>query len=190
MYRPFRQSSRPPILIVPVHIIAFVCICRLSPSVPRLYPGIVSCSPSTISNLQLVLANTVDGYELRLEDCLVLVLALLRSSHDIHTQHTVRRDRASATAAVRPVRLDSKLALLARTHVEQALVPTLDDLALANGEAQRLATVVRSIELATVALEGAAVVDLDAISSLGGAVALDLVGDFRLEVLYETLGVW
>jgi hypothetical protein len=101
----------------------------------------------------------------------------------IRTQHAVRRDGASTAAAVCPVGLDGQLALLAGAHVEQALVPALDDLALAHGEAQRLAAVVRGVELAAVALEGAAVVHLDTIAGLGGAVALDLVDDFRLEVL-------
>lgn len=150
--------------------------------VPYTYSGIVSSSHCHLY-LQLVLVNTIDGYKLGLEDCVLSTHHLWYLGRDIHTQHAVRGDRAGATAAIRPVRLDGKLALLARAHVQQSLVPALDDLALANGEAEWLAAVVRSVELAAVALEGAAVVHLDAVAGLGRALALDLVGDFGLEVL-------
>lgn len=110
-------------------------------------------------------------------------------NHGTHTQHAVCGDGTSATAAVRPVGLDGELALLSRAHAEQTLVPALDDLALANSEAKRLAAVVGGVELAAVALEGTAVVHLDAIAGLGRALALNSFGDFGLEVLEALLAV-
>jgi hypothetical protein len=157
-------------------------------TVPRLYPGIVFTSHSLHhQHLQLVLGDAIDRYELRLEDCNSLAHVHPLYPRSIRTQHAVRRDGASAAAAVRPVGLDGELALLAGAHVEQALVPALDNLTLAHGEAQWLAAVVRGVELAAVALEGAAVVHLDAVAGLGGAAALDLGDDFRLEVLLSLL---
>jgi hypothetical protein len=63
------------------------------------------------------------------------------------------------------------------------LVPALDNLALADGEAQGLAAVVRGVELAAVALESAAVVDVDLVAGLGLARALGGGDDFGLQVL-------
>jgi hypothetical protein len=79
--------------------------------------------------------------------------------------------------------LDGQFPFLARAHVQEALVPALDDLALADGEAQGLAAVVRSVELAAVALEGAAVVDVDLVAGLGLARTLGGGDDFGLQVL-------
>ena len=106
-----------------------------------------------------------------------------------HTQHAVRGDGTSATAAIRPVGLDGELALLSWAHVKETLVPALDDLALADSEAKGLSAVVGGVELAAVALEGAAVVHLDAVTGLCGALALDSFGDFGLEVLGALLAV-
>jgi hypothetical protein len=58
------------------------------------------------------------------------------------TQDAVGRDRASTPGAVCPLRLNGELPLLAWAHVEQTLVPALDDLSSAYGEGQRLTTVV------------------------------------------------
>ena len=74
-----------------------------------------------------------------------------------HTQHAVRGDGTSATAAIRPVGLDGELALLSWAHVKETLVPALDDLALSDREAEGLAAAVRSVELGAVGLEGSTV---------------------------------
>lgn len=58
------------------------------------------------------------------------------------TQNTVGGDRASTPRAIGPLRLDCELPLFAGAHVEQALVPALDDLAGTDGEGQGLAAVV------------------------------------------------
>jgi hypothetical protein len=58
------------------------------------------------------------------------------------TQDAVGRDGASTPGAVGPLGLDCELPLLAGAHVEQALVPALDDLAGTDGEGQGLAAVV------------------------------------------------
>jgi hypothetical protein len=58
------------------------------------------------------------------------------------TQDAVGGDGACAARSVSPVRLDGELPLLSRAHVEQTLVPTLDDLALSYSEGKRLSAVV------------------------------------------------
>jgi hypothetical protein len=58
------------------------------------------------------------------------------------TQDAVGRDRTSTPRAIRPLGLDGELPLLARAHVEQTLVPALDNLTRAHGEGQGLAAVV------------------------------------------------
>lgn len=101
-------------------------------------------------NLKLTLVlrlDTTNANQLRLED-----------------KHRVRRNRPHSRRAISVLRLDCERALLTDTHAEQALVPTLDDLTLADMEAQRLATVVGGIELAAVLGESAAVVDLDLVA--------------------------
>lgn len=60
----------------------------------------------------------------------------------LKNEHRVGRDRAHSSAAISPLRLNSQSALLARAHVEDSLVPSLDNLSLSNVEAQRLAAVV------------------------------------------------
>ena len=56
-------------------------------------------------------------------------------------------------------------------------------MALADGEGQRLAAVVGGVELAAVALEGAAVVHVDLIAGLGLAGAFGGGDDLGLQVL-------
>jgi hypothetical protein len=54
---------------------------------------------------------------------------------------------------------------LGEEHLQlTALVPTLDDLTLANVEAQRLASVVTGIKLLATILEGTAVVNLNLVT--------------------------
>ena len=52
----------------------------------------------------------------------------------LEDEHRVGRDGSHAPRAVSPIRLDGKSPLLAGAHVQQSLVPTLDDLALADVE--------------------------------------------------------
>ena len=89
------------------------------------------------------------------------------------TQDTVGRNGAYTPLTIGPLGLDGELPLLAWAHVQKTLVPTLDDLALSNGEAERLAAVVGGVELAAVLLEGTSVVHVDLVAGLSLAVALD-----------------
>jgi hypothetical protein len=106
-----------------------------------------------ISNLQLTTIclglDTSDANKLGLED-----------------EHGVGRDGTHGSGAVTRLRLDCECPLLARAHAQNALVPALDHLALANVERQRLAAVVGSVEFGAVRLEGAAVVDVDFVACL------------------------
>jgi hypothetical protein len=63
------------------------------------------------------------------------------------TENTVGRNRSHSPLSICPIRLNGKLPLLARAHVQQALIPSLDDLALTNSKAEGLTAVIRSIEL-------------------------------------------
>ena len=68
-------------------------------------------------------------------------------------------------------------------YIEKPLVPALDHLPLAHGEAEWLSAVVGCIELAAVALEGATVMHIDGIAGLGLAIALRWGDDLGLEML-------
>lgn len=102
------------------------------------------------------------------------------------TQNAVRRDRASTARAIGPIGLDGELPLLSRAHVKQTLVPALDDLALADGEAQGLAAAVGSVEFGTVR-QSSAVVNIDLVASLRLASTLGRSEDLGLEVLSTRL---
>jgi len=92
-------------------------------------------------------ARLVDLHELSLED-----------------QGRVGGDNtANSTVAVGKVRGDGELALLANLHAQKALVPALDDLAIANGEGERVTAVVAGIELLA-AGESALVVDVNGVT--------------------------
>ena len=103
--------------------------------------------------------------------------------HGILTQHTVGRDGTNTTAAISPVRLNGQFTLLARAHVQQSLVPALDNLSLSDGEAQWLATVVGGIEFGAVRFKGTAVMDVDLIASDSLACAFCGDSDLGLEML-------
>lgn len=80
------------------------------------------------------------------------------------TQSCVGRDdTGSARSTVAESRVNCELALLANSHVEEALVPALDDLASADLEVEGLATIVGRIELLAVG-QGAPVVDGDVVA--------------------------
>ena len=117
-------------------------------------------------NLQLVLTDTINADQLRLED-----------------QDAVRRNRPRTPRTVCPLGLDSQLPLLARAHVKQTLVPALDHLAAANLEAERLPAVVGGIEFGAVRLQSSTVVHVDLVAGDGRALAVDCGDDFGLEVL-------
>lgn len=77
------------------------------------------------------------------------------------TQNTLRRNRSHPPISITPLRLDGKRTLLANAHVQQSLIPSLDDLSFTDVERKWLAAIVRGVELGSVGGEGAAVVDLD-----------------------------
>lgn len=90
-------------------------------------------------------------------------------------------------ASVSPFRLDRESPLLTWAHIQQALIPTLDDLALADGEPKGLATVVAGIENGAV-LESSTVMDLDAVTRDGLAFAFHGMGGLDIQGLLELLG--
>src|SRR6185369_1068759 len=68
---------------------------------------------------------------------------------DFEQQRGVRRnDPAGAARAVAELGRDGELALAADLHAGHALVPALDDVALAEREHERLAAVLARVELA------------------------------------------
>ena len=91
------------------------------------------------------------------------------------TKRAPRRNGPHGPLPVPKLRRDRQRPLVADAHVQQSLVPPLDDLPLADGKVQRLAPVVAGVELGAVGGEGAAVVDGDAVPALGLARAF--VGD-------------
>jgi hypothetical protein len=99
------------------------------------------------------------------------------------TQDGVCGDRAGTARAIAPVRLDGELPLLARAHVQETLVPALDDLSRSDVEGERLATVVTSVKLAAVLGERSAVMYVDLVAGDGLTGALLGYGDLGLEVL-------
>lgn len=82
----------------------------------------------------------------------------------LELEHRVGWDGSHAPSSVSPLRLDGQRPLLAGTHVQKSLVPSLDDLSLTNVERERLAAVVAGVELGAVFLESAAVVDIDLVA--------------------------
>ena len=116
-------------------------------STARLYWLIVQVLPSTLKLTGLLGLNASNADELSLE-----------------LEHRVGRDGSHTPSSVTPVRLDDQCPLLTRAHVQKSLVPSLDDLSLADVEGERLAAVVAGVELGAVFLEGAAVVDVDLVT--------------------------
>ena len=113
----------------------------------RLYWPIIQFMPSTLKLTRLLGLNASNADELSLE-----------------LEHRVGRDGSHSPRSVSPVRLNGQRPLLAGAHVQEALVPSLDDLALADVEGQRLAAVVAGVELGAVGVEGAAVVNVDLVA--------------------------
>jgi len=74
-----------------------------------------------------------------------------------------RDDTAHGAVSVGKVGGDGELALLADLHAEEALIPALDDLALADSEVERRATVVAGVELGAIS-EGTTVVNGNGVS--------------------------
>jgi hypothetical protein len=115
-------------------------------------------------------------------------------------------DRSHTPSTVSPIRLDGQCPLLAGAHVQESLVPSLDDLALADVEGERLAAVVAGVELGAIGIEGAAVVNVDlvtwrlfvsmlpsalalvALTALGLPSALDGLGDLDVKRLVQCRG--
>lgn len=101
----------------------------------------VSITACICRNLQLILANTIDRDQLRLEDYTRLALPLHFTCATL-TQDAVAGNRPYTSLSISPVRLDRQLPLLTRAHIQQALVPTLNHLSLSDDEAERLSAVI------------------------------------------------
>jgi hypothetical protein len=82
----------------------------------------------------------------------------------LELEHGVGRNRSHTPSTVSPLRLNGQSPLLAGAHVQESLVPSLDDLAFADVEGERLAAVVRSVELGSIGVESTAVVDVDLVA--------------------------
>lgn len=100
---------------------------------------------------------------------LKLTALLGRNANNAHKlclelEHRIGRDRSHTSRTVSPLRLNDQGSLLAWAHVQESLVPSLDDLSLANVEGQRLAAVVAGVEFGSVGVEGSAVVDVDLVA--------------------------
>lgn len=124
----------------------------------------------------------------------------------LELEHRVGRDGSHTPSSVSPIRLDGQCPLLAGAHVQESLVPSLDDLALADVEGERLAAVVAGVELRAVGVEGAAVVNVDfvawrclsvcfrgllasvALTTLGLPGALDGLGDLDVKRFFQSRG--
>jgi hypothetical protein len=79
---------------------------------------------------------------------------------------------------------------LGEEHLQlTALVPTLDDLTLANVEAQRLASVVTGIKLLATILEGTAVVNLNLVACVAYLVRILLNPMMLMTILLTNLGL-
>jgi len=106
-----------------------------------------------------------------------------RSFPSTLTQNAVCRNRTHAPRPIRPVRLDRELPLLARAHIQESLIPAFNDLPASNNKAEGWPAVVTGVELAAVALEGSAVMDVHFVASFGGATTFGFYDNFGLEVL-------
>src|SRR5206468_1978757 len=90
---------------------------------------------------------------------------------DVEVEFGVGGDgAATALFTVAEGRGDDECALLADGHAGDALVPALDDFALAEGEADGFAALAGVIEFLPI-LESADVVDPDDVTGLGGGIA-------------------
>lgn len=94
------------------------------------------------------------------------------------TKRTLRGNRSHPTTPIPKLRRNSQFTLITNTHIQQTLIPTLDNLTPTHGEFERLAPIVRRIELATVRRQRASVVHVDRVTPLRLACAV-----FRDEVL-------
>lgn len=83
------------------------------------------------------------------------------------TERAPRRNRPHSPLPVAKLRRDRQRPLITNAHIQQTLIPPLDDLPLADGKVQRLAPVVAGVELGAVGGERTAVVDGDAVTALG-----------------------
>lgn len=99
------------------------------------------------------------------------------------TESRAGGDGAHSPLAVAELGGDDESPLLANAHFEETLLPALDHLAGANGDLERPAAVVGSVELLVGGLQLSAVVDADAVALDRLALALDGGGDVDLELL-------
>ena len=94
------------------------------------------------------------------------------------TKRTPRRDRPHSPLPIAKLRRNRQLPLIPDTHIQQSLIPPLDDLTFSHGKIQWRATIVAGVELGAIGGESAAVVHGDAVAALGFAGAGVLDGVF------------
>jgi hypothetical protein len=101
-------------------------------------------------------------------------------------QHTQRRARGNRSVVLIPVsqlRWNRERPTLAGTHVEEALIPSFNDLVGAEFEWKRLSTIVAGVELAAITLQRSLVIHNQLIAILGLAYAVDGPCDIDAELL-------
>ncbi len=84
----------------------------------------------------------------------------VQPTHHKLTKRAPRRNRPHSPFPVPKLRRNRQRPLIPDAHVQQALIPPLDDLPLADGKVQRLAAVVAGVEFGAVGGESAAVAGL------------------------------
>lgn len=104
---------------------------------------------------------------------------------EILTENRTTGNRSNTPISIRPFRLNRQLPLLTRTHIQQSLVPSFDNLSLTDRKRQRLAALVRFVEHGAIGFQCSAVVDVDAVSGNGLAVAFGGLGYFDVEGFVE-----
>lgn len=108
----------------------------------------------------------------------------------LELEHRVGRDGSHTPSSISPLGLDGQCSLLAGAHVQESLVPSLDNLSLADVEGERLAAVVAGVELGAVFLEGAAVVDVDLVTWRSLSVLYAFEGCFGVGGAYRSRSSW
>ena len=79
------------------------------------------------------------------------------------------RNGPHAPLPIPKLRRNRQLPLIPDTHIQQPLIPPLDDLTFSHGKIQWRATIIAGVELGAVGGEGAAVVHGNAVAALGFA---------------------
>ena len=139
---------------------------------------------------QLILRHPLNPHQFRLKNYPKHISPLQPPQPNPNglTERAPRRNRPHSPLPVAKLRRDRQRPLITNAHIQQTLIPPLDDLPLADGKVQRLAPVVAGVELGAVGGERTAVVDGDAVTALGLAGAWVGDGVFGCDLCAEGEG--